>query len=58
MQGNKFNIEEGRVYDWSELVKLGLDKDSFVKSRAQGHISLMNQLIFHEKHILKGSPFT
>jgi len=57
MQGNKFNVEEGRVYDWLELVKLGLDKESFVKSRAQGHIPLMDQLIFHDKTYFEGITF-
>lgn len=57
MQENTFKIEEGRVYELSELAKLGLDKESFVKSRTQGHISLMDQLIFHDKTYFEGMTF-
>jgi hypothetical protein len=57
MQENTLKIEEGRVYELSELVKLGLDKESFVKSRTQGHISLMDQLVFHDKTYFEGMTF-
>ncbi len=57
MQENLFNVEEGRVYGWSELVKMGFDKESFIKRRSQGHISLMDHIVFHDKTHFEGITF-
>ena len=57
MLGSVLNIEEGRVYDWSEIVELGLATDSFIKNRIQGHIALLNQLVFHKKTYFEGVTF-
>ncbi|MFT6716662.1 MAG: hypothetical protein ACJA0Q_001306 [Saprospiraceae bacterium] len=57
MQEKSLKLEEGRIYDWSELLELGFDKESFIKSRIQGHITLMDKLVFHHKTYTEGMTF-
>jgi len=50
-------IDEGKIYSWDEVQKLGFARKKFVKKTVQGHVALMNRVVFHDKVYFEGITF-
>lgn len=57
MRDSVLILEEGRIYDWSEILELGFKQESFIKKRTQGHLTLMDRVVFYEKTYTVGMTF-
>lgn len=57
MQEEFIEIEDGKVYLWSEIQEMGFDTDRFLKERIAGHVPIMDFMRFHERTHFVGVSF-
>ena len=57
MQKYFVEIEEGKVYLWTEIKQMGFDADRFVKNLSVGHIGILRTINFFEKTHFPGVSF-